>query len=94
MDYSDLLLKHPGAVDEAGLAIAAHLMDLVSLGLGARGDVAASARRGGTRRILLPSARPRVSPDPARRTGRPGSPRARAGPARNCLDGVETISRP
>ena len=27
MDYSDLLLRHPAAVDEAGMAIAQHLMD-------------------------------------------------------------------
>lgn len=53
MDYSDLLLKYPGAVDEAGLAIAAHLMDLAALGLGARGDIAASAQRGGMRAIRL-----------------------------------------
>ena len=47
MDYSDLLLRHPGAVDEAGFAIASHLMDLAALGLGARGDVAGAcpARR-------------------------------------------------
>ena len=53
MDYSDLLLKHPGAVDEAGFAIAAHLLDLAALGLGARGDVADAARRGGLRAVRL-----------------------------------------
>ena len=53
MDYSDLLLKHPGAVDEAGFAVAAHLMDLAALGLGARGDVAAHAQRGGMRAVRL-----------------------------------------
>jgi AraC-like DNA-binding protein len=53
MDYSDLLLRHPGAVDEAGMAIAAHLTDLVALGLGARGDLALAARRGGLRAIRL-----------------------------------------
>jgi AraC-like DNA-binding protein len=53
MDYSDLLLRHPGAVDEAGMAIAAHLTDLVALGLGARGDLALAARRGGLRTIRL-----------------------------------------
>src|SRR3954471_21619188 len=53
MDYSDLLLRHPGAVDEAGLAIASHLMDLAALGLGARGDVAGAARRGGVRAVRL-----------------------------------------
>jgi AraC-like DNA-binding protein len=57
MDYSDLLLKHPGAVDEAGFAIAAHLMGLASLGLGARGDVAASAQRGGMRAVRLKAVR-------------------------------------
>jgi hypothetical protein len=53
MDYSDLLLRHPGAVDEAGFTIANHLMDLAALGLGARSDVAASARRGGVRAVRL-----------------------------------------
>ena len=53
MDYSDLLLRHPGAVDEAGMAIAAHLTDLVALGLGARGDLALAAQRGGLRAIRL-----------------------------------------
>jgi AraC-like DNA-binding protein len=53
MDYSDLLLQHPGAVDEAGMAIAAHLMDLAALGLGARGDRAATAQRGGLRAVRL-----------------------------------------
>jgi AraC-like DNA-binding protein len=53
MDYSDLLLRHASAVDEAGFVIAAHLMDLAALGLGARGDVAEAARRGGMRAIRL-----------------------------------------
>jgi AraC-like DNA-binding protein len=53
MDYSDLLLRDPDAVDEAGIAIAAHLTDLAGLGLGARGDVAAAAKRGGLRAIRL-----------------------------------------
>jgi len=53
MDYSDLLLRHPGAVDEAGFVIASHLMDLAAVGLGARGDLAAAARRGGLRAIRL-----------------------------------------
>jgi AraC-like DNA-binding protein len=53
MDYSDLLLRHPEAVDEAGMAIAAHLLDLAALGLGARSDVAAAARRGGLRAVRL-----------------------------------------
>jgi AraC-like DNA-binding protein len=53
MDYSDLLLRHPGAVDEAGFAIAGHLMDLAALGLGARGDAATEARRGGVRAVRL-----------------------------------------
>jgi hypothetical protein len=35
MDYSDLLLRHPGAVDEAGFAIASHLMDLAPPGAAA-----------------------------------------------------------
>jgi len=53
MDYSDLLLRHVSAVDEAGFAIASHLMDLAALGLGARGDVAGAARRGGVRAVRL-----------------------------------------
>ncbi len=53
MDYSDLLLRHPNAVDEAGMAIAAHLLDLAALGLGARGDHAIAARRGGLRAVRL-----------------------------------------
>ncbi len=44
MDYSDLLLRHPAAVEEAGMAISAHLMDLASLGLGARGELALGGR--------------------------------------------------
>jgi AraC-like DNA-binding protein len=53
MDYSDLLLRHPAAVDEAGMAIATHLLDLAALGLGARGDHAIAARRGGLRAVRL-----------------------------------------
>jgi AraC-like DNA-binding protein len=53
MDYSDLLLRHPAAVDEAGMAISAHLLDLAALGLGARSDVAAAARRRGVRAVRL-----------------------------------------
>jgi AraC-like DNA-binding protein len=53
MDYSDLLLRHPAAVDEAGMAIAAHLLDLAALGLGARSDVAFAARRQGLRAVRL-----------------------------------------
>src|SRR5258708_23103703 len=57
MDYSDLLLRNPGAVDEAGMAISAHLTDLAALGLGARGDLAAAAQRGGLRAVRLKPAR-------------------------------------
>jgi len=53
MDYSNLLLGNPEAVDEAGMAIAAHLLDLAALGLHARGDHAAAARRGGLRAVRL-----------------------------------------
>ncbi|WP_027552321.1 AraC family transcriptional regulator [Bradyrhizobium sp. Cp5.3] len=53
MDYSDLLLRHPTAADEAGMAIAAHLLDLAAIGLGARSDVAAAARRRGLRAVRL-----------------------------------------
>jgi hypothetical protein len=49
MDYSDLLLEHAAAVEEAGMAIAAHLLDLAASGLGARGDLAVEAQRGGLR---------------------------------------------
>jgi AraC-like DNA-binding protein len=35
------------------MAIAAHLMDLASLGLGARADLALAARRGGLRAVRL-----------------------------------------
>ena len=55
MDYSDLLLRHPAAVDEAGMAVAQHLMDLASLGLGARGELALAAQRGGLRAVRLNS---------------------------------------
>jgi AraC-like DNA-binding protein len=53
MNYGDMLLKHPAAVDEAGLAIATHLLDLASIGLGARGDLAIAARRRGLRAVRL-----------------------------------------
>jgi AraC-like DNA-binding protein len=53
LDYSNLLLQHPDAVAEAGMAIAAHLLDLAALGLGARGDLAAAAQRGGLRAVRL-----------------------------------------
>jgi AraC-like DNA-binding protein len=53
MDYSNLLLQHPGAVEEAGMAIANHLLDLAALGLGARGDLALDAKRGGLRAVRL-----------------------------------------
>ena len=53
MDYSDMLLKHPDAVDEAGMAIAAHLLDLAAIGLGARSDHAMAAQRGGLRAVRL-----------------------------------------
>jgi AraC-like DNA-binding protein len=55
MDYSDLLLRHPDAIDEAGLSIAAHLTDLIALGLGARGDAAKAAQRRGLRAVRLKS---------------------------------------
>jgi AraC-like DNA-binding protein len=53
MDYSDLLLQHPEAVNEAGMAIAAHLLDLAAIGLGARADLALEAQRGGLRAVRL-----------------------------------------
>src|SRR4051812_3005856 len=53
MDYSELLLRHPAAADEAGLAIATHLSDLVAIGLGARTDAADLARRHGLRAVRL-----------------------------------------
>ncbi|MGY8681880.1 AraC family transcriptional regulator [Bradyrhizobium sp. UFLA05-153] len=56
MDYSDLLLRHPVAVDEAGMAIAAHLLDLAALGLGARADIASAASRRGLGAVRLQAA--------------------------------------
>jgi len=53
MDYSELLLSHPGAVDEAGFAIATHLTDLVAIGLGARTEAAEQASRRGLRAVRL-----------------------------------------
>src|SRR5689334_17863330 len=53
MDYSNLLLQHPEAVEEAGVAIANHVLDLAALGLGARGELAGEARRGGLRAVRL-----------------------------------------
>lgn len=41
------------AADEAGMAIAAHLLDLAAIGLGARNDVAAAAHRRGLRAVRL-----------------------------------------
>lgn len=55
MDYSDLLLRNPTAADEAGMAIAGHLLDLAAIGLGARSDIATAARRGGLRAVRLKS---------------------------------------
>jgi len=53
MDYSDLLLRHPEAVEEAGMAITAHLLDLAAIGLGTRGDLKVEAQRGGLRAVRL-----------------------------------------
>jgi AraC-like DNA-binding protein len=53
MDYSNLLLDHPTAAEEAGLVIAQHLLDLAALGLGAHGDQELAARRGGLRAVRL-----------------------------------------
>ena len=53
MDYSDMLLRHPEAVEEAGMLIAGHLLDLAALGLGARGDLAMVSQRGGLRAVRL-----------------------------------------
>jgi AraC-like DNA-binding protein len=53
LDYSDLLLKHPDVVAEAGMAIGAHLTDLAAIGLGAQGDVAVGAQRRGLRAVRL-----------------------------------------
>jgi AraC-like DNA-binding protein len=53
MDYSNMLLDHPSAADQAGMLIAAHLLDLAALGLGARGDLALAAERGGLRAVRL-----------------------------------------
>src|SRR5262249_50122769 len=40
-------------VEEAGMAIAAHLLDLAAIGLGARSDHAVEAQRGGLRAVRL-----------------------------------------
>ena len=53
MDYSDLLLRHPGAVDEAGLAIAAHLMDLAASAWAPAAMSRSPRRRGGLRGVRL-----------------------------------------
>ncbi len=53
MNYIDRLLRDPDAVDEAGMLISTHLTDLAALGLGARGDMAVAARRGGLRAVRL-----------------------------------------
>jgi AraC-like DNA-binding protein len=53
MDYGNLVLEHPSAVDDAGMAIATHLLDLAALGLGADGDQALAAQRGGLRAVRL-----------------------------------------
>ncbi|MFT4119433.1 AraC family transcriptional regulator [Bradyrhizobium sp.] len=53
MDYSDLLLRHPTAADQAGMLIAAHLLDLAAIGLGARSEVAVGAQRRGLRAVRL-----------------------------------------
>jgi AraC-like DNA-binding protein len=53
MDYSNNLLQHPHPVEDAGMAIANHLLDLVALGLGARSELAIASRRGGLRAVRL-----------------------------------------
>ncbi len=53
MDYSDLLLDHPATAEQAGLAVASHLLDLAVLGLGAHRDAQDCARRGGLRAVRL-----------------------------------------
>ena len=53
MDYSDLLLDQPDTAEQAGLAVAAHLLDLAALGLGGHLDARESAQRGGLRAVRL-----------------------------------------
>ncbi len=53
MDYSELLLARPAAADDAGAAIAQHLLDLTALGLGVRRDLMRKAQRGGLRAVRL-----------------------------------------
>jgi AraC-like DNA-binding protein len=53
MDYSDLLLNYPAAVDEAGMAIASHLTDLVALGLVGLRDTTEVVERRGLRAVRL-----------------------------------------
>lgn len=53
MDYSDLLLGNAAAADQAGVAIASHLLDLVALGLAGPRDAPIAAERGGLRAVRL-----------------------------------------
>lgn len=51
MDYSEMLLNHADAVDQAGVAIASHVIDLISIGLEARTESAYMARGRGLREV-------------------------------------------
>ena len=53
MDYSELVLDNDRVADEAGPLVAAHLLDLVALGLGTQGDNAEVARGRGLREVRL-----------------------------------------
>ncbi|MBI3701649.1 MAG: AraC family transcriptional regulator [Afipia sp.] len=53
MDYSELVLDNARVADEAGPLVAAHLLDLVAMGLGTRDDTAETARRRGLREVRL-----------------------------------------
>lgn len=53
MDYSDLLLGNPAAADQAGVAIASHLLDLVALGLSGHREAPSAAERSGVRAVRL-----------------------------------------
>jgi AraC-like DNA-binding protein len=53
MDYSELVLDNDKVAEEAGPLVAAHLLDLVALGLGSQGDHAETARGRGLREVRL-----------------------------------------
>jgi AraC-like DNA-binding protein len=53
MDYCEMLLNHTAAVDQAGVSIASHVIDLISIGLQAHSEAAYMARGRGLREVRL-----------------------------------------